>query len=540
MSIFRRPLQSILGIKPAATPNPSPSSVQSKPAPAAGIGGGTETITNPTFATLYSGTNLTGTSWPLTGSMIQTSPSSAFTSQFPYGIITMNKKSFTGTRSWFGPASVTLTPGTVLQIFKDLNTISGATTNISMIAGFRPPVITLVAGNSTTSFTDLSVDFPGWGNNWGSGFILIPPPSYQLSGATGATGTIGPLQVSYPVPSSGQSYAGILSGGQFTYSGACYSGDWEANPSGSSNTHCVSANYYACPQFGGAGPLRGFGYTTNYDTSAYNNDANVTLNCSYDLSQFQTYQDLNNLYNYSWSNASQVQSLYNTVVMPSICVQPTSNCPTDLVSGAEMPSCSTFVMQGNDTLGTACQEWITQARAPGSTIGSAQVDATMQNYCQNNLGATGTYPQDCRCLYPTQVSPADTSYTTGNSALVSTNPGLTLNCWYVPCEAQSIDTYLITSAIADNPCPSTVCVANQYYSTISAQTSGTVNIGQTTVQQNCTSTSNTVTPNSSTGTPPSPSSSSSSKTWIYIIIGIIILLLIVGGAIGAFFLLKKK
>jgi hypothetical protein len=433
----------------------------------------------------------------------------------------------TGCSPYLNPQSLSLAPGTVIQFFANVNCSAP-----SNIAGWKAPALTFVAGNSQLNVPDINATYQYDHHSYA--YVITPPPSYQLTGK--AVG----VQVTYPNPGSSSPYS---------YNGSCLGLDW------TSNTGCISADYNVCPKFGGSGPLLGFGFANNYnDPNNYRNAStnSVTLNCTYDLAQFQTNQDIESFYNGNWVNPSTAKSLYNNTIMPSICPRQTLDCPND-ITGKKMPGCSTFVMQSQNSLGTACQNWISRSRDSSQGIGTSQVDTTMKTYC--NLNSTS----DCRCLQPNNVTPTDPGYQAGLNAFASYIPPD--NCWYIPCEPQSEGRYLITSDIADTVCPSTVCISNVGIGTIQNY-GNSISLGGISTNQQCigapppppgqppgpTSTGNQppITPagNPPTGTPPRqppagtpPAASSRSNYLIYIIIGIVVILLI-AGAIGFFFILK--
>lgn len=439
-----------------------------------------------------------------------------------------------GTRSGCLPfldfKSLSLAPGVVLKAFVNVN--CSAPTNI---AGWTSPSMTLVAGNTQLNVPDINETYQF---NYQNGYVIIPPPSYQL------TGTQVDVQVSYPIP-----------GNQFLYNGECVGLDWQTN------VGCASLDYNICPQFGGSGPLLGFGYANNYNNPQNRALSSVTVNCKYDLAQFQTYQDIENFYNYNWVDKSAAKGVYDSTIMPSICSRQTSVCPNDTaVGGGPMPRCSTFVMQGQNTLGTACQTWINRGRDPTSGINPANADTTMGSYCSS--GAANK--EDCRCLQSAVVQPPDPGYIAGVKAFAGYN--VSTNCWYIPCQAQSKDNYLITSGIASQTCPQNICIQSTTYDSITSQYGASISLGPINNAQSCPSTTTNVTPppappapapapapgfgqppiTPSPGQPPitpaptSPPISPATRRpnyLIYIIIGVVVILLI-AGVIGLFFIIK--
>lgn len=244
----------------------------------------------------------------------------------------------------------------------------------------------------------------------------------------------------------------------YGHSSGC-DGSW----SGSKNAYCSYPNPASCPVIG-IDPVKVvFSANKNGGPGACGDSGTPTcqIECTYPTLEITTISDITAVLNSKGIDGEQlnVNSSEIQTLLSDFCgSQTTTGCPTDIISGVQMPVCSNFVSTATDSNGTTslklCSEW--------ASSNKGDADAAKTQYCSLN-------PQnlDCACLQPNQ----DPNFKILSDAIQEPAP-----CWFTPCQIDNTG-YLQTSAIVkeQGECPARIC---DDINTNIAENGGSINVKQ--------------------------------------------------------------
>jgi len=201
------------------------------------------------------------------------------------------------------------------------------------------------------------------------------------------------------------------------------------------------------------------------------------VSCQYPVNEFTNVEALATYLNTTDFNNSLENPNFKDpnldVIMQNFCSAPTNDCPVNPITGKPMQACSNFVgtqtFPGTTTTTeTFCSEWAKVNPTVAQTI--------RVQYCNSN-----PENEDCQCI-KANLNPVFQQLSGILKSQEGVNPdAIPINCWWVPCQAQS-DTTFLPCTNCSQPCTSTFC---DVIINANAQSGSSININNVKTYTGC-------------------------------------------------------